>query len=124
MFKSCLTAVLGTVILGAAAGTAAKDPATTTAADAATSAVTLPPDESVSPAARARAAAAAARGPDMSKIEEVRHADGSTEWVFNGQAEETMTLVHDEHGKPGVRCSGLGVTHTHQAAAAEASNER
>ena len=122
MFKTCLTAVLGTVCLGVAA-IAAADPSPPAAANAAAS-VKLPPDESVSPAERARAAAAAAAtGPDMSRIEEIQHADGSTEWVFNGQSEETITLVRDAQGKPHVRCNGLDAGHAHQAAATEVSND-
>ena len=55
-----------------------------------------------------RAAAAAQPAPDFSKITEVRHADGSTEWQFNGQMMESMVATRDVNGRLVVTCSEHG----------------
>lgn len=127
MSRYCLMAAAGGLLTCAAFAADTKDaaPAVTTES-AATASVTLPPDESATPAQLGRAAAeAAAHAPDLSKVVEIRHADGSREWIFNGQAEESMTLVHDADGKPHLRCSGIGALHQHvPAAAQEHGNER
>lgn len=60
--------------------------------------------------------------PDMSKIVEIQHPNGMTEWQFNGQANEaSMAKVVD--GEMVIWCSQHSTYHTHEAKPAEARDE-
>ena len=59
---------------------------------------------------------------DPSKIEEIQHADGSTETLFHGQADSTLTVEATADGGIRVRCSEHGEMHTHESTQ-EAGND-
>ncbi|HJU41070.1 MAG TPA: hypothetical protein VJ724_15985, partial [Tahibacter sp.] len=63
----------------------------------------------------------AAHGVDLSKIVEVRHADGTIETQFNGQADSTLVVETGPDGTLRYRCSEHGALHDH--AAPESSDE-
>lgn len=50
---------------------------------------------------------------DLSKIQEVKKADGSTEWLFNGQADSALIATRGADGKIGIVCAEHGVMHDH-----------
>jgi hypothetical protein len=50
---------------------------------------------------------------DYSKIQEIHKADGSTEWVFNGQVDSAMVATRGADGKLMVTCQEHGVVHDH-----------
>lgn len=56
-----------------------------------------------------------AAGVDFSKIVEIRHADGSTETQFNGQADSTLVVEAAPDGTLRYRCSEHGQVHDHAA---------
>lgn len=133
MFKFCLTAALGSLFVcaagGAAAAGAADKPApknTPTAAESGMKAYVDPETGGlVSKAATPQQARAAALpAPDMSKIQEIHHADGSTEWLFNGQADEAMVVSRQQDGSLKLRCGVHGVIHDHDTPATETANDR
>ena len=57
----------------------------------------------------------AVRGADFSKIVEVRHADGTIETQFNGQADSTLVVEAGPDGALRYRCSEHGALHDHAA---------
>lgn len=60
--------------------------------------------------------------PDMSKIVEIQHPNGMTEWQFNGQAvDATMAKVVD--GELVTWCSQHGTYHAHEADTVESNDE-
>lgn len=132
MVKFNLSSALGGLLLCAAGGAAAAQAgnggaeATPTAAESGMKAYVDPETGGlVSKAATsAQARAAALPAPDMSKIQEIHHADGSTEWLFNGQADEAMVGSRAQDGRLALRCGVHGVIHDHGTAATEAANDR
>jgi hypothetical protein len=50
---------------------------------------------------------------DYSKIQEINKADGSTEWVFNGQVDSALVARRGQDGKLEVVCAEHGVVHDH-----------
>lgn len=48
---------------------------------------------------------------DYSKIQEIKKADGSTEWVFNGQVDSAIVAKRGADGKLRVVCAEHGVVH-------------
>ncbi len=56
--------------------------------------------------------------PDKSKIQEIKRADGSTEWLFNGQADSAVIATRGADGKIGIVCAEHGIVHDHIAAPA------
>lgn len=67
---------------------------------------------------------ALSRGVDTSKIVEIRHADGSTETLFNGQADSTLVVEADADGALHYRCNEHGELHAHGAASKEPHDDR
>ena len=53
---------------------------------------------------------------DFSKIQEIHKADGSTEWIFNGQVDSAMVAKVGADGKVEVVCSEHGLVHDHLVA--------
>ena len=53
---------------------------------------------------------------DFSKIQEIQKADGSTEWVFNGQVDSALVARRGADGKLEMVCAEHGVVHDHLAA--------
>ncbi len=53
---------------------------------------------------------------DFSKIQEIQKADGSTEWIFNGQVDSALVATRGADGKIGIVCAEHGVVHDHLAA--------
>lgn len=53
--------------------------------------------------------------PDNSKVQEIRKADGSIEWVLNGQADSTLVATRGSDGKLRVTCAEHGTVHDHAA---------
>ena len=50
---------------------------------------------------------------DFSKIQEINKADGSTEWIFNGQVDSALVARRSQSGKLEVVCTEHGVVHDH-----------
>lgn len=48
---------------------------------------------------------------DYSKIQEIHKADGSTEWIFNGQVDSAVVARRGADGKLRVVCAEHGVVH-------------
>lgn len=48
---------------------------------------------------------------DYSKIQEIHKADGSTEWIFNGQVDTALVARKGEDGKIEMVCAEHGVVH-------------
>lgn len=62
---------------------------------------------------------------DFSRIEEIRKADGSIEWVFNGQVDSALSVVKQDDGSLDVVCSEHGQAHVHAGGARQgAADER
>ncbi|MBN8480356.1 MAG: hypothetical protein J0L88_02065 [Xanthomonadales bacterium] len=78
------------------------------------------------PEQAAAAAAAAAREfpQDFSKIEEIHKADGSIEWIFNGQVDSALVATRGADGKLHVRCREHGVLHDHATPATGVRDDR
>ena len=55
---------------------------------------------------------------DFSKIQEIQKADGSTEWVFNGQVDSALVARRGADGKLEMVCAEHGVVHDQLAAPA------
>lgn len=53
---------------------------------------------------------------DYGKIQEIHKADGSTEWVFNGQVDSALVARRGQDGKLEVVCAEHGVVHDHDEA--------
>ena len=53
---------------------------------------------------------------DYSKIQEIHKADGSTEWIFNGQVDSALVARVGADGKVEMVCSEHGVVHDHPVA--------
>ncbi len=69
------------------------------------------------PATQADAAALdSAFKEDYSKIQEIHKADGSTEWIFNGQVDSALVATRGADGKIGIVCAEHGIVHDHLAA--------
>lgn len=51
--------------------------------------------------------------PDNSKVQEIRKADGSVEWILNGQADSTLIATRGSDGKLRVTCAEHGTVHDH-----------
>ncbi len=68
-----------------------------------------------------RAAAQDIAAPDFSKIQEIRHPDGSIETIFNGQVDNALIATVGKDGKVSMHCSEAG--HDHAADGAAASTE-
>lgn len=133
MFKFCIAATFGGLFACVAGGAAAAGKADTSAAgnpptvaESGMKAYVDPEtgglvSKAVTPA---QARAAALPAPDMSKIQEIRHADGSIEWLFNGQSEEAMVVSRQQDGSLKLRCGVHGVIHDHETTTAETANDR
>lgn len=66
------------------------------------------------PTSQADAAAADAMfQEDYSKIQEIHKADGSTEWVFNGQVDSAIVARRAADGQLEIECAEHGVVHDH-----------
>lgn len=134
MFKFYLTAALGGLFVCAcgsvAAGNSGEKSApvkhSPTPAESGMKAYVDPETGALTgkPGSKAQAEATALPAPDMSKIQEIRHADGSLEWVFNGQAEEALVATRGSDGTLKVRCAQHGVVHDHADDAKETANDR
>jgi hypothetical protein len=66
---------------------------------------------------------AAKRHVDLSKIVEIRHADGSIETQFNGQADSALVAEAAADGSVHYRCAGHAEVHAHDNAAQESHDE-
>lgn len=73
-----------------------------------------------------RAAVQDIAAPDFSKIQEIRHADGSIETIFNGQVDNALIATVGKDGKVSMHCSEPGHDHATDGAAAssEARDDR
>ncbi len=117
-------------LLAVAASASAQQPAQTPAVEKSSAASTVvdsavkvyvDPESGALVSRPANAAQAAALGQqqfrqDFSRIEEKRHADGSIEWVFNGQVDSALTMVKREDGTFDVSCDEHGERHVHAKA--------
>jgi hypothetical protein len=61
---------------------------------------------------------------DYSKIQEIHKADGSIEWVFNGQVDSAIVAKRGADGKLEVVCAEHGVVHDHLKAPVTAQGGR
>jgi hypothetical protein len=48
---------------------------------------------------------------DYSKIQEIHKADGSTEWIFNGQVDSAIVATRGADGKLEIVCAEHGIVH-------------
>jgi hypothetical protein len=71
------------------------------------------------PATQADAASAGAMfQEDYSKIQEIHKADGSTEWIFNGQVDSAIVARRGADGQLEIGCAEHGLVHDHLMAPA------
>jgi hypothetical protein len=56
---------------------------------------------------------------DPGKVQEIRKADGSTEWILNGQADSALIATRGTDGKLEIACAEHGVVDEHAKAPAE-----
>ena len=134
VLKSALAAVLGGLAVCAAGDVLAGKPEKTAPPPATSGGVAesgmrayVNPESGAlvsRPATRSQADALALPEPDMSKIREIKHTDGSTTWQFNGQVNEALVAQRGADGKLRVRCGEHGVVHDHAELQPEVSNER
>lgn len=122
-FQSASTTVLGLALLAGAAGAVADEQKSTPApapanAQSAVKAYVDPETGALrnSPAHPADATALdQAFTQDSNKVQEIRKADGSTEWILNGQADSALVATRGSDGKLRVTCSEHGQVHDHAA---------
>ena len=50
---------------------------------------------------------------DYSKIQEIHKADGSTEWIFNGQVDSAIVAKRGADGQLEIECAEHGAVHDH-----------
>ena len=61
--------------------------------------------------------------PRMELIEEIKHANGMTEWKFNGQANESIIGTVSEDGTVAAHCAGEGTKHSSHSAHGSSQGE-